>query len=174
MATPSTTQIGWLLPLIEFSPRMTMRAEPPKFVEPMTFTPATLPERALTMFGVWVLFRSEPETLCAAIPRDRFSRSRPSAVTTTPSSCVVAVASRKSWVTEEPASTTEAETGVYPMRRATSDTVWPVARLAGTVKLNRPSGFVYEPTPMEGIETLAPGTGAAASLVTRPLTVVVC
>ena len=60
------------------------------------------------------------------------------------------------------------------MRRATSETLWPVARFAGTVKVKRPSLFVYEPTPRAGIETLAPGTGAAASLVTRPLTVVVC
>ena len=59
-ATPSTTQIGWLLPLIEFSPRMTIRAEPPKLVEPVTLTPATLPESAFTMFGVWVLFEVRP------------------------------------------------------------------------------------------------------------------
>src|SRR5688500_36298 len=60
------------------------------------------------------------------------------------------------------------------MRRATRDTLWPVTRFAGTVKVNRPSLLVYEPTPSAGIETLAPGTGAAASLVTRPLTVVAC
>jgi hypothetical protein len=70
-----------------------------------------LPERALTMFGVWVLFRSEPATLWAAIPRERFSRSRPSAVTTTPSSCVVAVLRRKSCVTDAPESVTGAVVG---------------------------------------------------------------
>src|SRR5690349_13882100 len=60
------------------------------------------------------------------------------------------------------------------MRRATSDTLWPVTRFAGTVNVYRPSLLVYEPTPSDGIETLAPGTGAAASLVTRPLTVAAC
>src|SRR5436190_23733316 len=49
-----------------------------------------------------------------------------------------------------------------------------MTRFAGTVNVNRPSLLVYEPTPSAGIETLAPGTGAAASLVTRPLTVVAC
>ena len=94
------------------------------------------------MFGVCVLFRSLPETLCAAMPSERFSRSRPSAVTTTPSSCVVAVASRKSCVTDVPVRVTEAVIGVYPMRRATSETLWPVTRFAGTVKVNRPSLLV--------------------------------
>src|SRR5215212_3077144 len=60
------------------------------------------------------------------------------------------------------------------MRRATSETLWPETRFAGTVNVYRPSLLVYEPTPSAGIETLAPGTGAAASLVTRPLTVAAC
>src|SRR3569832_2027708 len=137
---------------MEFSPRMTTRAEPPKLVDVVTLTPATLPEWALTILGWRDWFRSDPETLCAAIPSDRYSRSRPSAVTTTPSSCVVAVDRRKSCVTDVPVRGTDAVTGVYPMRRATSETLWPETRFAGTVKVKRPSLLVYEPPPRAGIE----------------------
>ena len=48
---PSTTKSGWLFPVRELAPRMTIRLEPPAVFELKMLAPASLPESEATMLG---------------------------------------------------------------------------------------------------------------------------
>src|SRR6185437_1866849 len=60
------------------------------------------------------------------------------------------------------------------MSRAVSVAVWPLTRAEGTAKVYFPSWSVRLPMLMPSRKTLAELSGAPASLVTRPLIVVLC
>jgi hypothetical protein len=81
--TPSTTNSGWLLPLIEFAPRMVIFVEPPVVPASVMLTPATLPWSWSTKLSARELLSSALVTCCCAVPSWLFCRSRPSAVVTT-------------------------------------------------------------------------------------------
>src|ERR1041385_3121854 len=85
---PSTTTRGWFWPRIDPAPRDTMREEPNGLLELVTYRPATLPWRAESTFVVGTFVNTSPDTLCAEYGRVRDSRSMPSAVVTTGSSCI--------------------------------------------------------------------------------------
>src|SRR5436190_149151 len=163
---------GWLLPLIDVAPRMTMRDEPPCVVALVTLMPAILPDSAETKLVVRALLTSDDESIvCCATPSAFFSFSMPSAVTTTPVSCVAAVASVKFCDTVPADSVIVADRGLNPRRRAVTTTCWFVA---GMLNEYWPCSFVVAPTRRLGMRTLTAWSGLPDSPVTVPETVVLC
>ena len=83
---PSMIMSGWLLPLIELTPRMVIDEEAPGTPDVLvTSTPATRPCRPLMKFSRPVAATSAPETVCCEVPRLRWVVVWPRAVTTTAS-----------------------------------------------------------------------------------------
>ena len=83
---PSMIMSGWLLPLIELTPRMVIDDEAPGTPDVLvTSTPATRPCSPLMKFSRPVCATSAPETVCCDVPRFRWVVVWPRAVTTTAS-----------------------------------------------------------------------------------------
>ena len=107
--------IGWLLLLIELTPRIVIDDDDPGTPDVLTtFTPATRPCSAFTKFSRCVCAISTPETLCCAVPSDRCAAVCPSAVTTTASSAVAARFNATLMTFSAP---TVRSAGVVPMKR---------------------------------------------------------
>ncbi|MNY19825.1 hypothetical protein D3C86_1532780 [compost metagenome] len=86
IGNPSTIISGWLLPLIELTPRMVIDDEAPGTPEELvTSTPATLPCKALIKFSRCVSAMAAPLTVCCEVPSSRFLTVLPKAVITTSS-----------------------------------------------------------------------------------------
>src|SRR3954447_16644303 len=69
---PSTIINGWLLLLIELTPRMVMDDDAPGTPDELTtFRPATRPCSALTKLSRCVLAIAGPWTVCCAVPSAR-------------------------------------------------------------------------------------------------------
>ncbi len=83
--TPFTTRRGWLFPVIEEPPLITIRAPLPGWLEALEIcTPATLPLKALTKLLVaFTELKLPPSTSAVAYPKALFSLLIPKAVTTT-------------------------------------------------------------------------------------------
>src|SRR5690606_21016557 len=83
--TPLTTTRGWLFPVMEDPPRITIRVPLPGWLEVLEIcTPATFPESALTkLLAALTPLMSSPSTCAVAYPRALFSVLIPRAVTTT-------------------------------------------------------------------------------------------
>ena len=54
IGTPSTMNTGWLLPVIEFAPRMMMFDDPPCVLGAVIVTPETLPSSCSTTLSAFV------------------------------------------------------------------------------------------------------------------------
>ena len=89
---PSMIISGWLLLLIELTPRMVIDDDAPGTPEVLvTSTPATRPCSELTKFSRPVCATSAPVTVCCEVPRLRCEVVWPSAVTTIASRRAVVV-----------------------------------------------------------------------------------
>ena len=116
---------GWLLPLIELTPRIVMLDDEPGTPEELvTSTPATRPASALMKFSRPVCASSAPETVCWALPSSRLAAVWPSAVTTMASRLAADFSSATSMMLAAP---TSCSFGTYPISRNCS--VWPTRAL---------------------------------------------
>src|ERR1051325_2978294 len=164
--SPSTIISGWLLPLMELTPRITIDAEAPGTPDVLvTSTPAIRPCSALTKFSRCVCAISGPRTVCCDQPRARCSVVCPRAVTTTASRLI---ATRRSWTSMTSASATVRSTGAVPINRncSTCPAVAPSEYA--------PWLFVAVLFPVPLTATVTPASGAPCSLVTVPVMVLCC
>ena len=163
---PSTIMSGWLLLLIELTPRIVIDDEAPGTPDELTtFTPATRPCSALTKFSRCVEAIAVPATDCCAVPSARSAVVCPRAVTTTASSEVI---ERRSATLITLSAPTARSAGVMPTKRK-------VSTCPGAARSEKlPAELVTVPVVVPRMTTDAPGSGALCSSVTRPVMVFCC
>ena len=162
--TPSTTNNGCELPLMVFTPRITMLVpEPDRPLVAPIFTPGALPLKTRPRSPSGRSSKSFLPTEDTAYPKAFFSRLIPKAVTTTSLRF-------SSAVFKETFPASEAATSFF------SNPVPEITKTAPglTVSLKTPLASVAVPPLLFFSTTAAPSMGFPLSSVTFPVTVVVC